>query len=109
MDNVSHFLPDVNDVIDRRQADEDAWERDAQGGGYIPAQIDRLVEGGMAPEDAADVVDFLADPLATSYRNGKTDAAGADASLMTFDEWRKLHGVNGKGWKHQAIYFEEAA
>jgi hypothetical protein len=61
MDNVSHFLPDVNDIVDQYQEVEDEWEQEGQGGGYVPTQFDRLVEGGMNPEDAADVVDFLAD------------------------------------------------
>ena len=33
------------------------------------------------------LVDTLGALLAASYRNGETDAAGADASMMTYEEW----------------------
>jgi hypothetical protein len=58
MDTVSHFLPDVNDELAWREEREDLWEQEPA---YVPTQYDRLVEAGMSPEGAADVVDFLAD------------------------------------------------
>jgi hypothetical protein len=58
MNTVSHFLPDVNDELAWREEREDLWEQEPA---YVPTQFARLVEAGMDPEGAADVVDFLAD------------------------------------------------
>ncbi len=50
MNNVSYFLPDVNDEYDRRQAQEDAWEQ----AGHVPAYFTYLTTQEWEPEAAAD-------------------------------------------------------
>lgn len=55
MSSITYFFPDVNDITDRAQDQEDAWECEPDPD-YVPAAFARLVSQSVETEHAADLV-----------------------------------------------------